>query len=211
MWSRGPQTLHGEDHFSRGHFTTFTLPVPEMPAPGTLQAGRKILIPVEQGGLKNRYCAGGPGSQAGPGGAPWGKVFGIHLVGSDAALPPKVAAFFAPVCGKAETGKNKIKRRNRGRQRTVRGRQPCRASGLYAAACLSFPTCNVRSHVVQTDLMSSPPCWAPGGVGKGMHVRKGSWLHTPATCRRCAVQRRAAGPSEGAVGVRAWDGRAGTL
>lgn len=96
--------LGGDDHFSKGHVTTFTLPVLEMPGPGGLQAGQKSLIPVEQRGLlglRNRYCAGDPGSWADPGGAPWGKVFGLHLVGSDATLPPKVAAFFAPVCGKA--------------------------------------------------------------------------------------------------------------
>lgn len=115
----------------------FTLPVPEMPGPGRLQAGRKILIPVEQGGLKNRYCAGGPGSPADPGGAPWEEVFGVHLAGSDAALPPKVAAFFAPVFGKAVRGKDNIRRLNRSGQRTVWGRQPCRASGL----CDCLPQC----------------------------------------------------------------------
>lgn len=111
--------LHGDDHFSRGH-VTFTLPVPEMPGPGPRQAGQKSLTPVSQGGcwnLKNRCCIGGPGSWVAPGGAPWGKVCGLHRVGSEAVLPPMVAAFLAPVCGKA--GKDKIKSLNRRGQTTV--------------------------------------------------------------------------------------------
>lgn len=43
-----------------------------------------------------------------PGGAPQGKVCGLHLVGSGTALPPMAAAFFVPLCGKAVMGKDKI-------------------------------------------------------------------------------------------------------
>lgn len=49
------------------------IPVPEMPAPGGQQAGRKTQIPAVQSGflgLKSRCCAGVPGLQAAPSRAP---------------------------------------------------------------------------------------------------------------------------------------------
>lgn len=54
-----------------------------------------------------------------PSGAPWGKMSGSHLAGSDAAWPPTVAAFFAPFFRKAETGKDKIKGLKRREQMVV--------------------------------------------------------------------------------------------
>lgn len=159
--------LH-DGHFGRGHVITSTLPVPETPGPGGLQAGRRSLVPVEQGGLlglRNRYCAGDPN----PGGGPWRRVSGFHLVGSDAALPLKVAAFFAPVCGRAVTGKNQIKCLNRSRQRAVWWSQAC--SFRIVSDCLpQFHLQNEGDHVVQTECQTRcAQCLARGSqeaVGK---------------------------------------------
>ena len=82
-----------------------------MPVPEGLQAGRKTQIPVVQSGswgLKNRCCAGVPGVQVAPSRAPWWKASGLHLLGSDAVVPPTVAAFFAPFFGKAVMKTDKI-------------------------------------------------------------------------------------------------------
>lgn len=63
--------------------SALTLPVPEVPGPGRLQAGQKTQFPVEEGApldLRSKYCAGGLRCQATSSRAPWGRVSRLHSV-----------------------------------------------------------------------------------------------------------------------------------
>lgn len=161
--------------------------------------------------MRNRCCAGDPGRWADPGGAPWRRVSGFHLVGSDAALPPKAAASFAPVYGKAVTGKNKIKRLT---QEWAEGGAV--ESGLQIQDAFDglpqFPhPQNEGDHFVQTECQTScAQCLAQEGPRETwgrVHVRKGWWQQGQGQSDHCFTHLphrgrvqlwlRAAGPGRG--------------
>lgn len=150
-------------------------------------------------GLRNRYCAGDPE----PGGAPGGRVSGSRLVGSDAALPPKAAAFSAPVCGKAVRGKNQRKRLNRSGQGA--GRWSGCSSRPDRPAGLSFLICKMRATMLckQNARPAVLRAWlrrVPGGRAERVPARRGWWQQGRGQGdhrQTRTIWQRAAGPGRG--------------